>query len=162
MSLEFLTHLYGVQWDVSPVEAVPVIVKVQSHRLPEASQRQGLVCAGGQVVAMDGVPHGVQDELVTLWNTTGDMTDKKLACMPITWYTVLTLIWVCIYLCNKPWLKKKLFLELLMYFNGITDSEREIFQIILALIFRWITHLLNQTLIQSSSSQTSHGRGLIR
>lgn len=72
LPVELLTNLYGVQWDVSPVQAVPVIVKVQSHSLPEAGQRQGLVCACGQVVAVDGVPHSVQDELVTLWKSTGD------------------------------------------------------------------------------------------
>lgn len=64
--LEFLPYLYVVQWDVSPVEAVPVIVKVQSYSLPKAHQRENLVCAGGQVVAVNGVSHGVQDELVTL------------------------------------------------------------------------------------------------
>ena len=65
-TVDFLTNLYGVQRDVGPVQTVLVIVKVQSHSLPEAGQRQGLVGACGQVVAMDGVPHGVQDELVTL------------------------------------------------------------------------------------------------
>lgn len=72
-----LTDLDGVQWDVSPVQAVPVIVKVQSHGLPEASQRQGLICACGQVIAMDGVPHSVQDELVTLWKSTGRETQTN-------------------------------------------------------------------------------------
>lgn len=92
VSVEFVTNLYGVQWDVGPVQAVPVVVKVQSHSLPEAGQRQGLVCACGQVVAVDGVPHGVQDELVTLWWSTGDMIDGKrhqdthLADILITWY----------------------------------------------------------------------------
>lgn len=60
------TDLYCVQGDVSPVQTVPVIIKVQSHSFPESGQRQSLVRAGGQVVAVDGVSHGVKNELVTL------------------------------------------------------------------------------------------------
>lgn len=70
--MEFLSYLYVVQWDVSPVEAVPVVVKVQGYSLPEAHQRESLVRAGCQVVAVNGVSHSVQDELITLWNGQGD------------------------------------------------------------------------------------------
>ena len=58
--------LDGVQGYVSPVQAVAVVVKVQGHGLTEAGEGQGRVGAGGQVVAVDGAPHGVQDELVAL------------------------------------------------------------------------------------------------
>lgn len=74
----FLTDLYGIQRDVSPVQAVPVIVKVQSHSLPEAGQRQDLVRACGQVIAVDGVPHSIQDKLVTLLKSTGHIGKDNL------------------------------------------------------------------------------------
>lgn len=63
------SYLDGVQRDVRPVQAVPVIVKVQCHGFPKANQWQRLVGAGGQVVAVDGVPHSIQDKLITLCET---------------------------------------------------------------------------------------------
>lgn len=80
------TDLYGVQGDVGPVQAVAVIIKVQSHSLPEASQRQSLVSARGQVVAMDGVPHSVQDELITLCKTTGDSLKTNTGTTNVHWH----------------------------------------------------------------------------
>lgn len=80
----FITDLNRVQRDVGPVQTVLVVVKVQSHGLPETGQRQGLVCACGQVKAMDGVPHGVQDELIALCKNSGH--EKKCHCTQASCY----------------------------------------------------------------------------
>lgn len=61
-----MTHLDGVQGQVRPVQAVVLIVKVQGDRGPQPSERQLLRGSRGQVIAVDGLAHGVQDEFVLL------------------------------------------------------------------------------------------------
>lgn len=58
------THLDGVQRQVRPIEAVVLIVKVQGHGCPQPRERKLFCGSRGQVVAVDGFPHGVQDELI--------------------------------------------------------------------------------------------------
>lgn len=59
-------HLYNVKSDIGPVQAVVVIVEVQGDRPSQPGQGQLLADAGGQVVAVDGVVGGVENELVLL------------------------------------------------------------------------------------------------
>ena len=66
------THLDDVQGQVGPVQAVAVIVEVQGHRWPQPGEGQLLGGPRGQVVAMDGLAHGVQDELILLCTDTQD------------------------------------------------------------------------------------------
>lgn len=61
-------HLDDVQSDISPVEAVVLVVKIQGHSPPEPGQGQLLADPRGQVVAVDGVAGGVENELVLLCN----------------------------------------------------------------------------------------------
>lgn len=61
-------HLDDVQSDISPVEAVVLVVKIQGHSPPEPGQGQLLADPRGQVVAVDGVAGGIENELVLLCN----------------------------------------------------------------------------------------------
>lgn len=61
-------HLDDVQSDISPVQAVVLVVKIQGHSPPEPGQGQLLADPRGEVVAVDGVAGGVENELVLLCN----------------------------------------------------------------------------------------------
>lgn len=61
-------HLDDVQSDIGPVQAVVLVVKIQGHSPPEPGQGQLLADPRGQVVAVDGVAGGVENELVLLCN----------------------------------------------------------------------------------------------
>jgi len=60
------SHLYHVERDVGPVQAVVVVVEVQGDRPSQPGQGQLLADAGGEVVAVDGVGGGIENELVLL------------------------------------------------------------------------------------------------
>lgn len=77
------THLDEVQGQVGPVQAVACVVEVQGDGGPQAGEWQLLGGARGQVVAVDGLPRGKQDELVLLCTD----TERERGLCILAWFS---------------------------------------------------------------------------
>lgn len=65
-TIPLLAHLDNVKGDISPVQAVVLVVEVQGDSSSQPSQGQLLADTRGEVVAVDGVASGVENELILL------------------------------------------------------------------------------------------------